>query len=251
MRQYALVLLTAKLGSAAADSATSLKLTEYGMPKEGLAFLSPLLAGAGIVIPLFLSRFTTGPRPLSVYLLGLPLRLLLNPLYMFLVPLAASVYGPDPTISAATFRAAVCAAALANVFAVNMMFVSQMAFANRVADPAIGGTYITLINTVANLGSLRPGRPPPRPPSPGRPASTSPVPRAPRLHVRRPPGAPPPRSPSPGRAAERCARHCCDARHADARAALRRATPRRRRHVDVRRGAVPARRPHDARVRAD
>lgn len=155
VRQYALVLLTAKLGSAAADAATSLKLTEYGMPKEELAFLSPLLAGAGILAPLLLSRYTTGPRPLSVYLLGLPLRLCLNPLYLFLVPLAASVYGPSPTLSAASFRAAVCASALLNVFAVNMMFVSQMAFANRVADPAIGGTYITLINTVANLGEAR------------------------------------------------------------------------------------------------
>jgi hypothetical protein len=59
----------------------------------------------------------------------------------------------SPTVSAGTFRLLVCAAALLNVFAVNLMFVSQMAFANRVADPAIGGTYITLINTVANLGA--------------------------------------------------------------------------------------------------
>jgi hypothetical protein len=33
VREFALVLLTAKVGSAAADAATSLKLTEYGMPK--------------------------------------------------------------------------------------------------------------------------------------------------------------------------------------------------------------------------
>ncbi|KAJ1639185.1 acetyl-coenzyme A transporter 1-domain-containing protein [Pavlovales sp. CCMP2436] len=91
VRQYALVLLTAKVGSAAADAATSLKLTEYGMPKEELAFLSPLLIGAGVLAPLVLSRFTTGKRPMSVYLWGLPLRLCLNPLYVVLVPLAAKV----------------------------------------------------------------------------------------------------------------------------------------------------------------
>ena len=31
-------------------------------------------------------------------------------------------------------------------------FVAQMAFFNRVSDPAIGGTYMTMLNTIANLG---------------------------------------------------------------------------------------------------
>lgn len=32
--------------------------------------------------------------------------------------------------------------------AANSMFISQMAFFARVSDPAIGGTYMTLLNTV-------------------------------------------------------------------------------------------------------
>ena len=36
------------------------------------------------------------------------------------------------------------------------MFVAQMAFFNRVSDERIGGTYMTLLNTVANLGSKWP-----------------------------------------------------------------------------------------------
>jgi PAT family acetyl-CoA transporter-like MFS transporter 1 len=38
----------------------------------------------------------------------------------------------------------------------NMMYVSQMAFFARVSDPAIGGTYMTLLNTLANIGSQWP-----------------------------------------------------------------------------------------------
>ena len=34
------------------------------------------------------------------------------------------------------------------------MFVSQMAFFSRIADPTIGGTYMTLLNTLANLGTV-------------------------------------------------------------------------------------------------
>jgi PAT family acetyl-CoA transporter-like MFS transporter 1 len=32
------------------------------------------------------------------------------------------------------------------------MFVSQMAFFATVSDPKIGGTYMTLLNTLTNLG---------------------------------------------------------------------------------------------------
>ena len=32
------------------------------------------------------------------------------------------------------------------------MFVCQMAFHAQISDPSIGGTYMTLLNTVANLG---------------------------------------------------------------------------------------------------
>ena len=34
----------------------------------------------------------------------------------------------------------------------NAMFVSVMAFFARISDPAVGGTYMTLLNTLTNLG---------------------------------------------------------------------------------------------------
>lgn len=45
--------------------------------------------------------------------------------------------------------------AVANVV-MNVTFVSQMAFFAKMADPTMGGTYMTLLNTVANLGSKWP-----------------------------------------------------------------------------------------------
>ena len=38
-----------------------------------------------------------------------------------------------------------------------LVFVAQMAMFNRVADPRIGGTYMTMLNTLANLGGQWPG----------------------------------------------------------------------------------------------
>ena len=42
-----LVLLTVKAGFAVTDAATNLKLIEYGMPKEEIALMSPLLILTG------------------------------------------------------------------------------------------------------------------------------------------------------------------------------------------------------------
>jgi len=39
-------------------------------------------------------------------------------------------------------------------FSSNLMFVSIISFFNQVADPAIGGTYMTILNTLANLGHM-------------------------------------------------------------------------------------------------
>ena len=39
----------------------------------------------------------------------------------------------------------------------SVMFVAQMAFFNRVSDPKIGGTYMTMLNTISNLGGQWPG----------------------------------------------------------------------------------------------
>lgn len=32
------------------------------------------------------------------------------------------------------------------------IYVSQMAFTAKISDPAVGGTYMTLLNTITNLG---------------------------------------------------------------------------------------------------
>lgn len=50
------------------------------------------------------------------------------------------------------FIAWVVTAVVLHEVASNCMFVAQMAFFSRVSDPIIGGTYMTLLNTIANIG---------------------------------------------------------------------------------------------------
>lgn len=84
-----LVLLTAKAGFAACDVVTSLKLIEYGMPKEKAALLAIPLVPIQLVLPFIISRYTAGPRPMSFYIKAFPYRLLMTVvigLFVFFTP---------------------------------------------------------------------------------------------------------------------------------------------------------------------
>ncbi|KAG5175568.1 acetyl-coenzyme A transporter 1-domain-containing protein [Tribonema minus] len=151
------LLLTCKVAFAVTDAATSLKLVEFGMPKEELALMSPLLVALGMLIPVAVGRLTAGPKPLSVFLAGYPLRIAVTLVYAAVLPLARAVYAvPPQTGDRGTFYAALGGAVVLHEVASNFMYVSMMAFFARVSDPAIGGTYMTLLNTVSNLGTKWP-----------------------------------------------------------------------------------------------
>ncbi len=63
-----------------------------------------------------------------------------------------SFQNPNKTFPWYFYALAVLFYGIHQVFLYNM-FVSQMAFFAKVSDPKIGGTYMTLLNTLANLGS--------------------------------------------------------------------------------------------------
>ena len=71
------MLLTAKVGFAAADSVSSLKLIEAGVPKDKLALLAIPMMPLQIILPWIISRYTAGPRPMDVFVKAIPVRLVL------------------------------------------------------------------------------------------------------------------------------------------------------------------------------
>ena len=71
-------LLTSKIGFSAADSVTGLKLIEAGVPKTKLAMLAVPMIPLQIMLPWVISKYTTGPKPMDVYLKAFPCRLLMG-----------------------------------------------------------------------------------------------------------------------------------------------------------------------------
>ena len=63
-----------QIGFCAADSITGLKLIEKGVPKEKLALLAVPMVPIQILLPLLISKYTAGPKPMSLYLKAYPFR---------------------------------------------------------------------------------------------------------------------------------------------------------------------------------
>jgi len=71
-----------QIGFAAADSVTSLKLIEGGLPKENLALMAIPLVPVDMILPVLVTRYTSRHRPLDVVLRSMPFRYAPNHLYI-------------------------------------------------------------------------------------------------------------------------------------------------------------------------
>ncbi|XP_071805763.1 acetyl-coenzyme A transporter 1-like [Asterias amurensis] len=152
IKAYMLFALTYKIGFAAADAVTGLKLIEGGVPKEKLALLAVPIVPLQILLPWVISKYTSGPRPLDILLKAFPIRLLIGGTVFFFIvwwtPSMKSDNGEFPLY----YYVVIILVYTCYQIPLYSMFVASMAFNARISDPRIGGTYMTLLNTVQNLG---------------------------------------------------------------------------------------------------
>ncbi len=71
---------------------------------------------------------------------------------MYYFPRGAASLGEHPRAFAA-----LAAAGVATSFTSTLMFTALGSLYNRVSDPGMGGSYLTLLNTIANMGARPPG----------------------------------------------------------------------------------------------
>ncbi|KAN0129644.1 MFS general substrate transporter [Lactarius tabidus] len=150
IRSFLVVYMTCKIGSAAHDAATALKMVEKGLGKEDFAaavlFDFPIQVIGGYLI----ARWSRGNRPLRPWIWAIWPRLL------FALLAAVLLWKfPKPPITPAFFAFIVIFRSFGEM-PTTTQFVCIGSFQARISDPAIGGTYITLLNTFSNLGSIWP-----------------------------------------------------------------------------------------------
>eukprot|EP00797_Seminavis_robusta_P018308 Sro2742_g336030.2 (442) ;mRNA; r:7428-8753 len=156
VRLLFLILLTYRLPTALSDNVKFLKAVEYGLSKSTTALLSPtVILPLGILVPLVANRIWHG-HPLNQFMTGYLFRVIVVPI-MDLAMLGVVKRGKSHTMyERLSFWLAVVSSTAGQAIASSLQFNAQMTFFASRADPAIGGSYMTLLNTAANLGGTWP-----------------------------------------------------------------------------------------------
>ncbi|CAH7665971.1 acetyl-coenzyme A transporter 1-domain-containing protein [Phakopsora pachyrhizi] len=126
--------LIAKFGFSVNDAATSLKLMEKGLSKEDMAL-----------------SWSSGDKPLKPWIWAMWFRLAFSALSVGLV-----YFFPTSKPLSNWYFFLVIASTVMTSSASTAQMVGVTAFHTQIADPMIGGTYMTLLNTVSNLGGTWP-----------------------------------------------------------------------------------------------
>mmetsp|Transcript_13950 Transcript_13950/g.24880 ORF Transcript_13950/g.24880 Transcript_13950/m.24880 type:complete len:656 (-) Transcript_13950:52-2019(-) len=157
-----LILLTYRLPCALSDNVKFLKAVEFGLSKQTTALLSPtIVLPLGIMVPIIATKIWKG-HPLKQFMWAYKFRVTFVALIDVLMLLATrsflgsgSIMGGEGTSRAIFWALLILSTAFqATVF--SLQFNSQMTFFAHRVDPAIGGSYMTLLNTFANLGGTWP-----------------------------------------------------------------------------------------------
>ncbi|RWS03454.1 acetyl-coenzyme A transporter-like protein [Dinothrombium tinctorium] len=149
LRYFALILLTINIATAAADSVTKLKLVEYGLKRENIGLMDLPILPLQLVLPWLVTKFgTKQPLKSSYYLY--PFRLVIILVKPLMVWWTIIEY-KNGSFSYAYYTGIICCLAISMVsrYCVGM---TVWAFMAQVSDPLIGGTYMTLLTTISNLG---------------------------------------------------------------------------------------------------
>ncbi|KAG6837899.1 hypothetical protein H0H93_013052 [Arthromyces matolae] len=142
--------LVAKIGFAANEAVTSLKMVEKGFKREDLALVVLIDFPFQIVGGWLAAKWSRGDKPLRPWLIAFIPRLVLALIATLIV-----LWFPAAPISTGFFLFLIIHTILSS-FASTVQFVGISAFHTRISDPLIGGTYMTLLNTFTNMGGTWP-----------------------------------------------------------------------------------------------
>lgn len=147
------ILLFAKLGFQVNEAATNLKYLEKGLSKEDLSITVLIDFPFEMIFGYYSGRWSSGKSPLRPWLFGFAGRLFAALLAHIILLFFPQIDGEG--VPWKLFLLIICQHLL-NSFMSTIQFVSLCAFHTRIADPTIGGTYMTTLNTLSNYGGTWP-----------------------------------------------------------------------------------------------
>ncbi|KAK6199406.1 acetyl-coenzyme A transporter 1-domain-containing protein [Scheffersomyces amazonensis] len=151
VQTFVVILLISKLGFQVNEAATNLKLLEKGLSKEDLSITVLIDFPFELIFGYYAGSWASGKTPLKPWLFGFIGRLIAAVFAQFVV----YFFPQDGKVSGFYFILIILQHLLSS-FMSTIQFVSLCAFHTKIADPSIGGTYMTTLNTLSNYGGTWP-----------------------------------------------------------------------------------------------
>jgi len=142
-------MLFAKIGFVTNDAVTALKLMEKGFPKEDLALNVLIDFPLQLIFGYFAAKWSTGKEPMKPWLASFIGRAVCCVLAMVVV------HNFTGQLTNGYFILVMVVTILSSTMS-TIQFVSISSFISSRADSTIGGTYMTFLQTVNNLGGTWP-----------------------------------------------------------------------------------------------
>ncbi|XP_027840968.2 acetyl-coenzyme A transporter 1-like [Aphis gossypii] len=153
MKIFTIVMLAYEFSfSSMGTSVSNPKFMEYGVEKESMALVDLSLIPIKIFIPIFIAKYTCGPRPLKILYTTVPYWLVLG------ISSGVLVYYTPNFISGEYSNLSICYYVIFELLRILRLvllvavYLSVRSFFIRISDSRIGGTYMSLLNTVWYFG---------------------------------------------------------------------------------------------------
>lgn len=143
--------LVSKIGFQANDAVTNLKLLDKGFSHEDLALTVLIDFPFEIGLGYYAGKWCAAFPPMQLWMWAFVGRLAAA----CVAQATVAIFPADGVVGSA-YLLVVVAEHIFSTFTSTVMFVAVSAFHAKIADPEIGGTYMTLLATVSNLGGTFP-----------------------------------------------------------------------------------------------
>ncbi|EOA85613.1 hypothetical protein ACJQWK_10617 [Exserohilum turcicum] len=150
IQSFIIIHLIAKIGFQANDAVTSLKLLDKGLKQEQLSLVILVDFPVEVFLGYYIGKWCQSYPPMHIWCWSFVGRLVAAGFAQFVV----SIFPAGG--ASGGFLLLVIAEHVLSTFMNTVMFVAVSAFHAKISDPLIGGTYMTLLATVSNLGGTFP-----------------------------------------------------------------------------------------------
>ncbi|KAI9841631.1 MAG: hypothetical protein M1837_000478 [Sclerophora amabilis] len=150
IQTFIIIHLIAKIGFQANDAVTNLKLIDKGFSQEDMALTVLIDFPFEICLGYYAGKWSASIPPIHLWC------------WAFVARLVAAIISQSVVMmfpaggTTSWYLLLVILGHIYSTFTSTVMFVAISAFHARIADPTIGGTYMTLLATVSNLGGTFP-----------------------------------------------------------------------------------------------